>query len=209
MTKGRGFGNRETCGCLGGALKTGRALRGRVIPIMAALQTKRLTLTPCTPDDAADFIDLELDPEVMRYLNGGAVDHATADPDGLFLMPRGTEEHVWTARRRDSDAFVGWFCLWPESDGLAELGYRLRRADWGQGLASEGAAALVDWGFRHCGYERIISTTMAVNTGSRRVMEKVGMTHARTVPFTSGDLIAGSELGKVWYELTRADWSGR
>lgn len=130
---------------------------------MAVLQTMRLTLTPCRPSDSADFVDLELDPEVMRFLNGGhAVDHAQVDPDAPFLMPRGTEPHVWTARRKTSDAFVGWFCLWPENATLAELGYRLRRMDWGQGLASEGASALVDWGFRCGGYDTIVSTTMAV-----------------------------------------------
>lgn len=111
---------------------------------MTVLQTMRLTLAPCRPSDSADFIGLKRDPEVMRFLNGGhAVDHARIDPDGSFLMPRGTEPHVWTARRTGDRAFVGWFCLWPESATLAELGYRLRRPDWGQGLASEGASALV------------------------------------------------------------------
>ena len=72
-------------------------------------------------------MNLERDPEVMRFLNGGhAVDHAKAHPNATFLMPRGTEPHVWTARRTDGGAFVGWFCLWPESATLAELGYRLR-----------------------------------------------------------------------------------
>src|SRR5688572_12809592 len=115
---------------------------------MSVLQTTQLTLSPCCPSDGADFIDLELDPEVMRYLNGGhAVDHEHIDPNATFLMPRGTEPYVWTARRIANGAFVGWFCLWPESETLAELGYRLRRMDWGRGLASEGASALINWGF--------------------------------------------------------------
>ena len=54
-------------------------------------------------------------------------------------------------------AFVGWFCLWPESETSVELGYRLRRMDWGQGLASEGALALVNWGFRSGGYDKIVA----------------------------------------------------
>ncbi|HVJ36080.1 MAG TPA: GNAT family N-acetyltransferase [Terriglobia bacterium] len=181
---------------------------------MAVLQTARLTLSPCRPGDRADFIALELDPAVMRYLNGGqAVDHARADPDdAAFLMPRGTEPHVWTARRAAGGeaghgAFVGWFCLWPESETLAELGYRLRRMDWGQGLASEGASALVDWGFGSAGYDKVVACTLAVNHGSRRVMEKIGMRHTRTVPVAS-DPFPGTEQGEVWYELTRAAWQG-
>nr|WP_298687070.1 GNAT family N-acetyltransferase [uncultured Dongia sp.] len=177
---------------------------------MAVLQTMRMTLSPCSPSDSADFIALELDPEVMRFLNGGhAVDHDTVGPDANFLMPRGMEQHVWTARHTGDGAFVGWFCLWPENDGLAELGYRLCRAAWGQGLASEGAAALIDWGFSSAGYDRIVACTMAVNQGSRRVMEKIGMVHARTVHVDLPEPIPGSEHGEVWYEVTRAVWTGR
>ena len=175
---------------------------------MVVLQTMTLTLSPCCPRDRADFIDLELDPEVMHFLNGGAVDHEKTDPkDVTFLMPRGTEPHVWTARRTVNDEFVGWFCLFPETETTAEIGYRLRRKDWGQGLATEGALALVNWGFRAAGYDKIVACTLAVNQGSRRVMEKIGMTYARTVSFNS-DPLQGIEHGEVWYELTRSEWTG-
>jgi RimJ/RimL family protein N-acetyltransferase len=176
---------------------------------MAVLQTRRLTLSPCRTSDRSDFIELELDPEVMRFLNGGhAVDHDRIDPNATFLMPRGTEPHVWTARRTTSGAFVGWFCLWPESETLAELGYRLRRMEWGQGLAAEGASALVDWGFRCGGYDKIVSCTMTVNRASRRVMEKIGMSYARTVSVDWPDPYPGCEHGEVWYEQMRSGWSG-
>lgn len=176
---------------------------------MAVLQTTRLTLSPCRPGDRADFIDLERDPQVMRFLNGGyAVDRETADPNATFLMPTGTEPYVWTARRTADGVFVGWFCLWPESETLAELGYRLRRAEWGQGLASEGASALVSWGFAHASYQKIVATTMAVNHASRRVMEKIGMRHARTVSGDFPDPIPGSEHGEVWYEIEGSQQRG-
>lgn len=173
---------------------------------MAILQTTRLTLSPCRPSDSSDFISLERDPEVMRYLNGGhAVDPAQVDPNATFLMPRGTEPHVWTARRATGGAFVGWFCLWPDSETQAELGFRLRRMDWGQGLASEGAAALVDWGFGSNGYDTIVSCAMAVHQGSRRVMEKIGMRYTHTVACAT-DAFPGTEHGDAWYALTRAEW---
>lgn len=175
----------------------------------AVLQTARLTLRPCTPADRGDFIALERDPDVMRFLNGGEpVDPDDPDPNATFLMPRGSERYLWTARRTADGAFVGWFCLWPDDHGTAELGYRLRREAWGQGLASEGASALVDWGFRSGGTERIVATTMAVNHGSRRVMEKVGMSLVRTVPFEGPERIPGSEHGEVWYEVTRGGSGG-
>lgn len=174
---------------------------------MTVLQTMQLTLTPCCPADRDDFIALERDPEVMRFLNGGhPVNQEESDPDAGFLMPRGTEAHVWTSRRMTNGAFAGWFCLWPDVDGSAELGYRLRRAEWGKGLASEGATALVQWGFASAGYDRIVASTMAVNHASRRVMEKLGMRYLRTVHADWPDPIPGSEEGEVWYEVMRAEW---
>ena len=119
-------------------------------------------------------------------------------------MPRGTEDYVWTARRSASGAFVGWFCLWPGSVMEAELGYRLRREAWGQGLASEGASALVSWGFEGARYDKIVSCTMAANHASRRVMEKIGMTYVRTVQVDWAGSIPGGEEGGFWYELNKS-----
>ncbi len=176
---------------------------------MAKLQTKRLTLSPCSPNDRNDFMDLERDPEVMRFLNGGhAIDQKESDPNSLFLMPRGTEEYVWTARRSADHMFVGWYCLWPESESIGELGYRLRRLDWGQGLASEGASALIDWGFKRARYEKIFASTMTVNHASRRVLEKVGMSYIRTIHVDWPDPFPGTEDGEVLYELMHAGWNG-
>jgi RimJ/RimL family protein N-acetyltransferase len=171
---------------------------------MRHLQSDRLIIRPCSPDDRYDFIDLERDPEVMRYLNGGyAVNKEQGNPDSSFLMPRGTEDYVWTACRRESHAFVGWFCLWPDGDRVAELGYRLRRDCWGQGLATEGARTIIDWGFESGAYDRIFATTLAVNLGSRKVMEKIGLTYTRTVFPDGADMFPGTEQGEVIYEISR------
>ena len=173
---------------------------------MTELQTANLKLRRCTPADRSDFIDLELDSEVMRFLNGGAVNHETTDPEQVtFLMPRGIEPDVWTARRIDNNVFVGWFCLSLESDEVAEIGFRLRRDAWGKGYASEAALALVNWGFETADVAKVIACTMATNSGSRRVMEKIGMKYVRTIPFEAAHF-PGTEQGEVWYELTRSEW---
>lgn len=175
---------------------------------MHFLQTSNLTINPCNPEDCGDFIALESDPEVMRFLSGGkAVANVPSNPEEMFLRPRGTEPHVWTARRTGTGAFVGWFCLWPESGNVADLGYRLRREEWGKGLASEGASALINWGFNCAGYDKIIASTMAVNQASRRVLEKSGLIHMRTILVDWADAIPGGEQGEVHYEVSRLNWS--
>lgn len=131
------------------------------------LVTDRLTLTPVTPADHRDLAALEADPEVMRHLAGGD-----------YLQPRGTEPEVLAARLRRGGRFIGWFAVF--DDGLVqgarqgELGYRLHRAFWGQGYASEGALALADLALDALGFDLIRAEVAAGNTGSRRVLEKTG-----------------------------------
>ena len=81
-----------------------------------------------------------------------------------------------------------------------ELGYRLPAA-WGKGYASEGSRALVEKGFAELGVQRVFATTMAVNIGSRRVMEKAGLKFVRT-SFRTGR--TGSRATKKATSSTRS-----
>jgi len=172
------------------------------------LVTQRLVAVPCQPGDRVSFISLERDPEVMRFLNGGLVHDGVASvADAPFMMPRGSECDVWTIRRHTGGDFVGWISLVPDGKESAELGYRLCRSAWGQGLATEMARALLDWGFAHAGYAGITAQTMAVNRASRRVLEKIGMRHLGTRFVAYANPIAGSEQGEAFYGLSRALWT--
>jgi len=172
------------------------------------LQTQRMILSPCTSADRDDFISLEQDPAVMRYLNGGyPVDADFIDENSPFLMPRGLEPYVWTARNRINNNFIGWFCLWPDGERVAELGYRLAQSTWGQGFATEGAKELLNWGFETGLYDRITATTLTVNLASRRVMEKIGLHYTHTVSMTGPYMFPACEQGEVWYEIHRDDFT--
>jgi RimJ/RimL family protein N-acetyltransferase len=94
-------------------------------------------------------------------------------------------------------------------EGVGDLGYRLRRDAWGRGLAPEGATALVATGFADKDFAQIVATAMAVNRPSRRVLEKTGLTHVRTVYPDWRDPLPGSELGEVEYEITRDEWEAK
>ena len=89
---------------------------------------------------------------------------------------------------------------------MAELGYRLHRAYWGLGYATEGGKALIERGFTSGGVQRVVATTMFVNAGSRRVMEKCGLRHVRTFHVDWEEPLPGSELGEVEYALTKEQW---
>ncbi|WP_308191924.1 GNAT family N-acetyltransferase [Kitasatospora humi] len=162
------------------------------------------------------LIELDSDPAVMRYISGGA---ATAPEvvreSHLPFILAGYERWqgelgLFAAYEIVGDAFVGWFCLRPEPNGPrdeAELGYRLRQAAWGKGYATEASRALLDKGFTELGVRKVWAATMALNSASRRVMEKVGMAFAHTLP-TPDDMqmVEGAELGGVQFEITKEQW---
>src|SRR4051794_5369673 len=97
--------------------------------------------------------------------------------------------------------FVGWWLLeppgWAEQrpvEGQAELGYRLPRRFWRQGLASEGSRELLRHAFEDLGLHRVFAQTMAVNTGSRATMAAVGLQYVRTLAGDVDDGPPGSEF---------------
>ncbi len=143
----------------------------------------------------------------MRFLNGGHPVPEEGYPDGDFLTPRGSEPEVLAAHERPTGLFIGWFALFDDGvvGGLrtAELGYRLRREAWGKGYGTEGARALVAEAFQRRGFDRVRAQTMAVNLGSRRVLEKAGFRHVETVFPPSSVPTPGDEQGEVVYELGR------
>lgn len=59
-----------------------------------------------------------------------------------------------------------------------EIGWRLDEEHWGHGYATEGARAVATFGFDALHLQEIVSFTVPANTRSRRVMEKLGMTHS-------------------------------
>ncbi len=163
------------------------------------LNTVRLGLRRFTADDADRLVDLDSDPEVMRFLG--------PPPPRSFYLDNPLPGR-FVAFESATRAFVGWFALKPTGTGL-ELGYRLKREHWGRGYATEGSCALIDHAFTDLGAERIYAETMAVNVRSRRVMEKAGLRFVRVFHLTWDEPIVGDELGEVEYELLRKEWSHR
>lgn len=181
------------------------------------LETDRLRLRRFTAADVDLLVELDGDPAVMRFINGGKPTPRAEIEHGLLPAILGWYERSsaygrWAAHERSGGAFVGWFGLRPPEPRRpreVELGYRLRRVAWGQGYATEGSRALIHRAFCELGVERVFATTMTANLASRRVMEKLGMTLVRTWHQSWPELIEGTERGDVEYSVRRADWERR
>jgi RimJ/RimL family protein N-acetyltransferase len=181
------------------------------------LKTPRLALRQFTEDDADNLFDLNSDPEVMRYLTGGKPTPRSeirdqVIPFHLAVYDRLDRLGTWAAESSTTGEFLGWFHFRPGPDAditNIDLGYRLRRSAWNKGYATEGSRALISLGFTDLGVERVFAHTMTVNTASRRVLEKCGLTLVRTTPYRGTKDIGGAERGEVEYALTKPEWEAR
>ncbi len=184
------------------------------------LETERLFLRRFTMHDVENLVELDSDPEVMRYLTGGPPtpreklerDHL---PAYLAYYERGDGYGFWAAIEKSSGDFLGWFHFRPAPgapDDEPELGYRLRRSAWGKGYATEGSRALISKGFTDLGVRRVVASTYEDNVGSRRVMEKCGMRFVRSFRMTPEELESHGAPADIWenedveYAIDRADW---
>lgn len=185
------------------------------------LETERLILRRFMPGDADNLVALDSDPEVMRYLTGGtptprAEIERDVLPAFLHYYERSDSYGFWAVIEKATGDFLGWFHFRPlngSPDDEPELGYRLHKAAWGKGYGTEGSRALIRKGFAELGVRRVVASTYQDNLGSRRVMEKAGMTLVRTFRMTPAELAAhGVPADAVWdsddveYALTKDDW---
>jgi RimJ/RimL family protein N-acetyltransferase len=188
------------------------------------LETARLTLRRFTAADEDNLFELNSDPEVMRFLTGGRptprdVMRTRIIPSFLAYYERFEGFGFWAAEEKATAQCVGWFHFRPPlpdasppgwlADGQLEIGYRLRRSAWGKGYATEGSRALIDRGFVESGVERVVAETTVDNLGSRRVLEKSGLTLLGAFPGAGLEAFDDGELDCVEYALTPADWEAR
>jgi RimJ/RimL family protein N-acetyltransferase len=172
-------------------------------PVKIILETPRLFFREMSAEDLPVLLELDSDPEVMRFISQGLpTPRATYEHDYLPRMlshnglfpPRG----FWAAHLREGGEFIGWFHLRPDkiTPEEMELGYRLKRSAWGRGLATEGTRALIAKAFAEWGWHKLSARTLTANVASRRVMEKSGLKFEH-------DFIWSEEILPGWPEAER------
>ena len=140
-------------------------------------ETERLLFRDWYASDLAAFHSLCADRSVMRFVGDG-------EPWSLGrteqFIARASEMSQtlgfcrWPVIHKDHLALIGFCGFVPASDG-AEIGWRLAKAHWGRGLATEAARAVLKHGFVTLGFQRVIATVQSPNLASIRVAEKLGL----------------------------------
>ncbi|WP_218001850.1 GNAT family N-acetyltransferase [Microtetraspora malaysiensis] len=156
--------------------------------------TERLRLRMWRDDDLDPLAAMDGDPEVMRYIGDGVPRTREQTAEALVRRGLGWQERgfgLFAVEVRETGDFAGWVGLavpefLPEVLPAVEIGWRLGRAHWGRGYATEAAREVLAFGFREVGLEEIVSVARVDNEASLRVMAKLGMRPERrtTVPST-------------------------
>jgi RimJ/RimL family protein N-acetyltransferase len=181
---------------------------------MAELMTPRLLLRRWRAEDRELFAALNADSVVMEHFPASL---RREESDALVdRIEAGLDERgwgLWAAQVREPAAFIGFVGLNPATfdapfTPAVEVGWRLAREHWGQGYATEGARAALEFGFVDLELEEIVSFTTLANTRSRRVMERLGMRHDPTDDFDNPTVPEGSPIRPhVLYRLDRQRWA--
>ena len=172
------------------------------------LQTARLHLRRWMPSDLDPFAALNWDPEVMRYfpaLRDRAESAASMDRIDASFEARGFG--FW-AMELPGAGFIGMCGL--AVPGFAahftpcvEIGWRMARAHWGRGYATEAALAALADGFSRLGLAEVVAFTAEGNVPSRRVMERIGMSQDLAGDFDHPSVPLGNALSRhVLYRIT-------
>jgi len=148
------------------------------------LETSRLILRRWRDSDRDPFAALNADPRVMRFFPA-VLSRAESDRAVDRIEARFETQGfgLFAAELRQGGAFIGFIGLWtPDFEAAftpcVEIGWRLAAEYWNRGLATEGARAVVKYGFDSLRLSEIVSFTTVANVPSRRVMEKIGMTRS-------------------------------
>lgn len=159
------------------------------------LETRRLLLRRLLLEDLEALFAFYSDPDVVQYIpDAPRTREETKEELEWFLHghPNFPELGLWATIHKETGQFIGRCGLLPwtiDGQNEVEVAFAFSKAYWGQGLATEVAQALVEYGFERLQLSRLICLIDHENTGSIRVATKIGMTLERETRDTYGPFL--------------------
>lgn len=170
------------------------------------IETERLILRQWEESDYLPFISMGFDPEVMKYFP-----KCLTQEESINFIKAVTgiiDENkwgFWAVELKESQEFIGFIGLLSQPTQFdfspcIEIGWRLAKDFWGQGYATEGAKAALEYAFNTLNLDKVVSFTASVNQPSESVMKKLGM--KKVGEFNHPKLSQNHDLAKhVLYEI--------
>jgi len=176
----------------------------RTLPRLGpTLETERLILRPPRPEDFEGFIEFGADEATMRHLGG--VHPRTAAWRGMIALAGAWAIQgfaMFSVIEKASGRWIGRLGPWrPDGWPGAEVGWGLASHAWGQGYATEGATAAMDWAFDELGWLEIIHCIAPENLPSQAVAARLGSTllrHGRLPPPQDAELQIWGQSRDQW-----------
>lgn len=171
------------------------------------VETERFVLREIAPTDIDGLYELDSDPEVHRYLGNEPVTERDKLSKVIQLIRQQYIDNGigrWAVEDKKTKEFVGWSGLKLERNRINDhqnyydLGYRIQRKYWGQGIASETAKAVLHFGFEQLRLEEVFSIVHCDNLASQAVLHKLG--------FTSDGAFECDDEPHFWYKLSKNNW---
>ena len=160
---------------------------------MKILETDRLIFRHLLPDDLDQLFVLYSDPEIRRYFPEGTLTYEETKEELEWFLnghPKHPELGLWATIHKESNQFIGRCGLLPwtiEGRYEVEVAFMIAKEYWRQGLGTEAAGAILQYGFEQLDLSRLICLIDPANDASRRVAVKIGMTFERELAEIDGD----------------------
>ena len=143
------------------------------------LNTQRLILRQMTQEDDRNLLEVLSDEDTCKYLTHNAIKDIAIIQRMIFGMKRFFDEKQrirWGIADKQDNSIIGhcgYFDI-DKANCCAEISYCLKSGAWGQGLMTEALDAMLKFGFEDYGFNRIVAKVMTENTGSVKVLQKLG-----------------------------------
>lgn len=182
--------------------------------IFPVLETERLTLRAVTSADAPDIFRIMSDPRVIRYfgmLPMTALDEAV---ERVERIQSSFQDHTgirWGITHRETGQLLGTCGFWRliKPHYRAEIGYDLAAEWWGKGVMPEAVAAVLTYGFTTMGLHSVEAHIHPANTGSRRVLEKLGFEQEGYFRENYYDVVETRFTDTAVFSLLKSTWAVR
>ncbi|OGN55183.1 MAG: GNAT family N-acetyltransferase [Chlamydiae bacterium RIFCSPHIGHO2_12_FULL_44_59] len=179
----------------------------------AIIQTERLILRQWCDQDLEPFAVMNADPHVMEFFPS-TLSRKESNDLAKRIADKITEQSwgLWAVSIPHIADFIGFIGLAKPTfeahfTPAVEIGWRLAFDYWGKGYATEGAKAVLKYGFQKLFLNEIVSFTAVQNMRSRKIMEKIGLHHELKDDFDHPKLPEGHPLRRhVLYRLNKTDW---
>ena len=175
-------------------------------------ESERLYFRNILPQDENDLFEMDSDPAVHRFLGNNPVVSIDTIREVIAMLTKQYETNGiarWGVIDKETDEFIGWAGLkYYGDEGMNghthfyEHGYRFKQKHWGKGYATEASRAILDYGFKTFGVDKIYAIVDVDHKDSQRVLEKLGFKNAGTFDY--------EYLEKTfWYELAKGSFGVR